>query len=607
MLPSLVALAFALSSALAAAPVAPTVAPSPADPGRQAPEIAWRPYSDAAFADAKAQHRLVLLDLQAVWCHWCHVMDAETYSDPAVATLIADHYVALRVDQESRPDLATRYEDYGWPATILLDADGNDLARRRGFIPPIPMASMLLAFVDDPTPGPSVTGSGGPPPAPGSGALPQAVFDSALATWNIGYDVNMGSWGFDQKYMDADSVEYAMWRAQRGDATAAAEVKQTLKAQEALFDPTWGGVYQYSTDGDWAHPHFEKIMTVQSNNLRLYALAAAADPSWTHDVGEVRRFLAAFLTSPVGAFYTSQDADSVPGQHSADFFALDDAGRRTLPMPRVDQHSYARENGWAIAAFAQAYAVTGEADTLARALKAANWVVANRSLPGGGFRHDEAAPAPDVGGPYLDDTLAMGNAELALYGVTADRVWLQRARDAATFIAANFASPDGLGVLPTPPLALGAHGPAPAVEKDQNVACARFANLLWRYTGDPGEKALLDGVLRYLTSPDVAVNRPVAGTLLATAEAGQAPLHVTVIGSKKDKTAKALFAAAIASPTAYRRIEWWDQKEGPLPNPDVDYPPMKQAAAFVCSAGSCSAPTSDPAALKKLVAAHLGD
>ncbi len=137
--------------ALAAAPLA-----------RAEEAITWQPWSDEAFAQAKAEHKFVILDLQAIWCHWCHVMDATTYQDPKVVQLLGSHYVALKVDQDSRPDLANRYEDYGWPATIVFAADGSEIVRRRGYISPPQMAAMLQAIIDDPSPGPSVSGARSP-------------------------------------------------------------------------------------------------------------------------------------------------------------------------------------------------------------------------------------------------------------------------------------------------------------------------------------------------------------------------------------------------------------------------------------------------------------
>src|SRR5437763_6322426 len=107
--------------------------------------LKWQPWSDAVFAEAERQHRFVLLDLEAIWCHWCHVMDETTYQDEAVKKLIAVRYIAVRVDQDSRPDLSNRYEDYGWPATVVFGPEGGEIVKRRGYLAPAQMASMLKA------------------------------------------------------------------------------------------------------------------------------------------------------------------------------------------------------------------------------------------------------------------------------------------------------------------------------------------------------------------------------------------------------------------------------------------------------------------------------
>ena len=137
---------------------------------------------------------------------------------------------------------------------------------------------------------------------------------------------------------------------------------------------------------------------------------------------------------PDGTFYVSQDADVVPGEHSDDYFALGDAERRSIGVPRVDTHVYARENGWAIQALCalHAYGVLDDRAALDEAVTAARWIIAHRSRPGGGFRHEEGDDTP-----YLGDNLAMGEAFLALYGVSADREWLRRAADAAGFVSAT--------------------------------------------------------------------------------------------------------------------------------------------------------------------------
>ncbi len=114
--------------------VAPFSFRQTSQPSAQA--IVWHPWSNEIFAQATREHKFVLLDLEAVWCHWCHAMDQETYSDRAVQRLMSKSYIAVKVDQDSRPDLSNRYEDYGWPATVILKADGSEIVKRQGYLPP---------------------------------------------------------------------------------------------------------------------------------------------------------------------------------------------------------------------------------------------------------------------------------------------------------------------------------------------------------------------------------------------------------------------------------------------------------------------------------------
>src|SRR5579859_4527565 len=350
----------------------------------------WVAWSDDVFKQAKAENRFVLLDLEAVWCHWCHVMDENTYKDPDVNRLLRARYIAVKVDQDSRPDLSNRYEDYGWPATVVFNGDGQEIVKRQGYLAPDEMAMLLKAIIDDPTPGPSVK----PEPKLSFSENPLLTSqgrDALRRDYEAQWDAKQGAWGFNDKFLDAESAEYALVLARSGDKEAERRVKATLRLQQKhLIDPVWGGVYQYSAEQDWVHPHFEKIASIQANDLRVYALGYAqyGDPEYLRAVQDIHRFLKDFMMSPEGAFYVSQDADLIEGHHSADYFALNDAGRRKQGIPRIDKHLYARENGWIIDALAATYEAAGDKTYLDEALRATNWVIANRSLAGGGFSHD---------------------------------------------------------------------------------------------------------------------------------------------------------------------------------------------------------------------------
>ena len=554
--------------------------------------IAWQDWSDAVFVRAQAEKKLVLLDLGAVWCHWCHVMDETTYRDPKVVGLIGRHFIAVRVDQDSRPDLSNRYEDYGWPATILFDASGRELVKFAGYIPSPRMASLLEATVADPTPGPSARPDVTAAPV-STGALSAALRQELAEILASRYDKEKGGWGFSKKYLDFDSVAWCLSRARSGDGEAERMARETLDLPRKLIDPVWGGLDQYSDSGDWDHPHFEKLLQFQAGGIETYAEAYVLwrRPEDLEAARAIRRYVRNFLTSPEGAFYVSQDADLHAAEHAGEYYALSDAERRKQGVPRVDTNLYARETAWGVSALLALHAATGEPEELVNAERAAGWLLAERALPGGGFRH----AAKDEAGPYLGDTLSAGRAFLSLYAATGDRSWLVRSQEAAGFIARTFVMAGVPGVVS----AVSRSRFAPArPQRDENVAVARFSNLLFRYTGRPEHRELALQAMRFLAAPEIAKAFSTASVLLADSEVGSEPVHVTVVGKRSDPRSKALLAAALGEPSGYKRVEAWDPAEGPLPNADVEFPELPSPAAFACGNGRCSLPAFDAATLK---------
>jgi uncharacterized protein len=556
-----------------------------------APALHWQSWSGAVFAQARAEHKFVLLDLEAVWCHWCHVMDDVTYKDPAVTGLLNAHYLLIKVDQDSRPDISNRYGDWGWPATIVFAADGSEIVKRQGYIPPRPMSSLLQAIIDDPSPGPSVVQEAAFHPAADS-ILAPALLARVRGGYEKQYDTAAAGWGYGHKYLDAASVELALRLAAGGNATYAQRASLTLHNAIALIDPVWGGMDQYSVDGVWNEPHYEKLISIQADALREYSLAwaqtgAAEDMAAAQSV---HRFVTNFLTAPdSGAFYVSQDADLRDGEDNEAYFRLSDAERRREGLPRIDTHIYARENGWAIAALCTYYAASGDSTALAQAQRAARWIAAHRAIPGGGFRHGDADPA----GPYLADTLAMGQGFLALYNVTGDRRALQSAESAARFIAGHFRpTAPGTGFVTSPTPTDTAYRPHP--DRDENISLVRFTSMLAFITGDASFHATAAEAMRYLAAESIAIQPLSAGILLADEDATQAPLHVTIVGATGDPATAALRTAALRSIASHELIELRDPAD-PHPQPTaIAYPRLSRPALFLCTATACSSPLYDP-------------
>lgn len=552
--------------------------------------IAWQPWSEQVFATAAREGKLVLLDMEAVWCHWCHVMDETTYKDPAVVKLINQHFIAVKVDQDGNPALSQRYEDWGWPATIIFDGKGRELNKERGYVEPAAMAEVLQALVDKPEPMPEL-----PVSKPAALALLTEQQKQVLGDrLEAAYDAEHGGWGNRHKFLQADALGYLLLNTSAGDETARARARQTLLNARAIIDPVWGGIYQYSDDGTWRSPHYEKIMSSQANAVRLYATAHTIldDAAFRAAAEQVAGYMLAHLKAPEGGFYPSQDADLSPEIKGKQFYALSDQERRKLGEPRIDRNLYAREAGWAISALVALHEATGEEKWLAAAMDAARWAIAQRLAPSGGWRHD----AEDEGGPFMTTNLAMATATLDLYRVTADRMWLGLAQKAGDFMVETLEdkTSGGFALAPVPAGAAGVMA-QPIKHFDDNTNAVRFYNALAHYTGDARYAAAARRTMAYLAGTPAA-NRAAfwPGLLQADAELASPPLHMTVVGKKGDATAEALYRQALTYPATYRRIEWLDEAEGALPNPDVTYPTLERPALFACIEKRCSLPIYAP-------------
>ena len=530
-------------------------------------------------------------------------MDQKTYSDPQVKALIAKSYVAVSVDADSDPDLSSRYGDWGWPATIVLAADGTEIVKRRGYIPAAQMAALLQAIIDDPSPGPSVKpaveiiGTGGARLRAHERTALSAVYDQM-------YDEQHGAWGDVHKFIDDAALELTYSKIDGGDSTALRRARQTLDANLRLIDPFWGGVYQYSDEVDWLSPHFEKLMSFQADDLRLYSEAYARwhDPRYLAAAQSLYGYMTRFLAAPDGGFYASQDADVSVEITGHDFYPKDDAGRRAIGMPRLDKHEYARETGWAIRALCKYHDVTGDPEALAAAERAAYWAIANRLLADGGFRHDRR----DRGGPFLDDGLSMSQAFVALYRSTGKPGWLRHGAEALDFINGSLRDRKaGYYAAPRCKAGQGAFR-EPVRQPEQNAALVRVANLVHHYTGDARYQRIAAHGMRYLAAFAKALPEQLhPEILLADRELYSAPIHITVVGHRGDPAAVALHSAALKYPTDYLQIDWWDTNEGPPPNPEILYPLLDRAAAFACTGSSCSMPVFDAAQIEPAVHAAL--
>ncbi|HET7265634.1 MAG TPA: thioredoxin domain-containing protein [bacterium] len=300
--------------------------------------VDWYPWSDAAFARARAEDKPILLDVGAVWCHWCHVIDRESYDDPETAAIINAEFVPVKVDRDERPDVDVRYQNAvsaitgqgGWPLTAFLTPDGHvffggtyfppDGAHGRpGFKQVLRSVAEFYRTRRDQAHGYAgelfqalhrlgeVRDSGD--------VLTPALAAAAVSDITRQFDPVHGGFGGAPKFPHSSALELLLRRHDRtGDADLLQVVVRTLEkmARGGVYDQIGGGFHRYSVDAAWIVPHFEKMLYDNAGLLAVYAAAARATglpllrETAAGIIGYVRGTL---MDRADGGFYTSQDAD----------------------------------------------------------------------------------------------------------------------------------------------------------------------------------------------------------------------------------------------------------------------------------------------------------
>jgi len=310
--------------------------------------IDWHPWGPEAFELAKRLNRPVLLDIGAVWCHWCHVMDEGTYSDPEVARLLAMHFVPVKVDRDEHPEVDRRYQrqvsaltgEGGWPLTGFLTPSGDvflggtyfpptDGMGRPGFRRVLKEVARIWREEPEKALGNTraiqeVLGRVEEHAADPSRSSLEAFGTTVGEQLQQIYDPVNGGFGFSPKFPHPTAVSFLLLRAYvHDDATALARARETLlrMADGGMYDHLGGGFHRYSVDEGWHVPHFEKMGADNGALLAAYADGARrfGDARLIETVRGILGWLETTLVDPKGGFGASQDADNAPGDDGGYF------------------------------------------------------------------------------------------------------------------------------------------------------------------------------------------------------------------------------------------------------------------------------------------------
>ena len=327
--------------------------------------VRWREFGADALAAAKADDKPILLDIGAVWCHWCHVMDRESYDDPEVAALINENFIAVKVDRDERPDIDARYQaavsaisgQGGWPLTAFLTSDGKPFYGGTYF-PPIehygrPSFRRVLASIaeaykskrDEVTESAqqvmsaiNQTEAFAGRSADFSPGVIGKIVDSAAKQ----FDVQHGGFGTAPKFPHPSALDLLIDRfAKTREPHLNVIINTTLQkmAKGGVYDQLAGGFHRYSVDERWVVPHFEKMSYDNSELLKNYVhgFQATEDPYYAEIARDIIRWMDEWLSDRErGGFYASQDAD-INMDDDGDYFTwtLEEA-RAALTPAEVD-------------------------------------------------------------------------------------------------------------------------------------------------------------------------------------------------------------------------------------------------------------------------------
>ena len=316
--------------------------------GAREQPIDWYPWGEEAFEAARQLNRPVLLDVGAVWCHWCHVMDEGTYSDPEVARLVGRHFIAVKVDRDANPEIDRRYQrqvnaltgEGGWPLTAFLTPKGETFFGGTYFPaqeglgrPGFRRVLLEIARLWREEPGKVKENTQALATAlthehHGTGravGLSSSAFIEGIGvSIRSSYDPVHGGFGLAPKFPHPTAISFLMWESFDAGTEGSADrahLSLSRMADGGIYDHIGGGFHRYSVDEGWHVPHFEKMGVDNAALLSVYSdgYRRFQDPDLREVVAGTSAWIQSTLSDLRGGYGASQDADNAPGDDGSYF------------------------------------------------------------------------------------------------------------------------------------------------------------------------------------------------------------------------------------------------------------------------------------------------
>jgi hypothetical protein len=570
----------------------------------------WSEWSEEAFDAARQRGRPLLLFLRASWCRWCRELEREVLTDPRVERLLADHFVAVRVDKDRRPDIDARYSKGGWPTLAWLDDSGelitsdayleaDELVERLQLIAGYwaenreAIRRRLAEAAEREERRPTEAGARRDSDAEIVEWVARTVLESSDPQW--------GGWGREHKFPHPEAIDFALIRwTQTGDEAMRKLVLRTLRnmSQGEIHDRVEGGFYRYATSPDWNAPHYEKVL--DSNAQRLYAYLEAyqamGEQGFRDSACGILRWMEATLLDPAtGAFRGSQDANPTYARLTSM------EARRAAGAPACDPTIFANWNAMAVSALLKAATVLREPRWRERALGTLDFLLEELFDERAGVYHYWDGSYHLAG--LLSDQAYVLRALVDAQQQVGGARYLEKAQVLAGLLLETLRSPSGAfwDVRHDP----GARGGLRRRNLSilENAVAAEALLRLSHFTAEGHYAEAARATLDAFAGEYKRFAHFVAGYARAIDLFQHPPVHVTIVGRVGAEDTRALQAAALSPYVASRIVQVIDPAEQPglierfgLPTPG-DGP----ARAFVHRGRESYAETSDAVRLPALM------
>ena len=579
----------------------------------------WNEWGDTAFAIARERKVPVLLFVRASWCRWSREMERKVFVDPNVARLLAERFVAVRVDKDRRPDIDARYSKGGWPTLAWLD-DGGELLGADNYLGPAELAARLELVSESyardrdairarMTSAEPESASAGPRseartrlPAAEPALSPQIV-EQVTRTLVETADPVHGGWGREHKFPHPEALDFLLIRwSQTGDASILGLVRRTLRRMEEgeIHDKVEGGFYRYATQPDWSGPNHEKML--DSNALRLHAYLEAYQALGEESFRQTARGVLGWMQSTLldrttRAFKGSQDASPAYAHLSTL------AARKELGAPACDPTIFANWNAMAVSSLLKGAVVLDAPELRDQALATLDFLLEALYDQRTGVYHfyDGTFHLPGL----LTDQAYVLRALVDAVQLAGENRYLEKATHLAHLTIESHRSPGGAyyDTLHDP----GARGGLRQRQLSilENSVMAEVLLRISHLTRETGFADAARAVLASFAGDYKRYGHFVAGYARAVDLLFNEPVHVTIVGPRTSEATRVLRLAALRPYVASRIVQTVDpiadaeilDRFG-LPGPRTLFEP---ARAYVHRGKESYAETADPARLAALM------